>query len=129
MSTTHETPEATAEGEKPCIAVVFGGRSSEHSISLITARSVLRAINRDRWDVVSVGISPDGAWFLCSQEELEALLDEQPMAQLPVGPHRVSLPLQAGDSRLLIHDTSEHGAPLSRGRHIDAVFPLSLIHI
>ena len=124
MSTTHETPEATAEGGKPCIAVVFGGRSSEHSISLITARSVLRAIDRDRWDVVSVGISPDGAWFLCSQEELEALLDGQPMAQLPVGPHRVSLPLQAGDSRLLIHDTSEHGAPLSRGRHIDAVFPL-----
>ena len=75
MSTTHETPEATAEGGKPCIAVVFGGRSSEHSISLITARSVLRAIDRDRWDVVSVGISPDGAWFLCSQEELEALLD------------------------------------------------------
>ena len=53
MSTTHETPEATAEGGKPCIAVVFGGRSSEHSISLITARSVLRAIDRDRWDAVS----------------------------------------------------------------------------
>ena len=124
MSTTHENPEATAAGSKPCVAVVFGGRSSEHSISLITARSVLRAIDRDRWDVVSVGISTDGAWFLCSQEELEALLEEHPMAELPVGTRRVSLPLQTGDSRLLIHDTAENGAPLSRGRHVDAVFPL-----
>ncbi|QMS57397.1 D-alanine--D-alanine ligase family protein [Kocuria varians] len=124
MSTSHETAEATAEGEKPCVAVVFGGRSSEHSVSLITARSVLRAIDRDKWDVVSVGISRDSAWFLYSQEELEALLEETPLAQLPVGERRVSLPLQAGDSRLLIHDSGEFGAPLTRGRHVDAVFPL-----
>ncbi|MGL1831765.1 UNVERIFIED_CONTAM: D-alanine--D-alanine ligase A, partial [Acinetobacter sp. HSTU-ASm16] len=45
MSTTHENPESTAAGSKPCGAVVFGGRSSEHSVSLITARSVLRAID------------------------------------------------------------------------------------
>lgn len=124
MSTSPETPVATKEGEKPCVAVVFGGRSSEHSVSLITARSVLRAIDRDAWDVVSVGISPDGAWFLYSQEELEALLEEQPLAQLPVGERRVSLPLQAGESRLLIHDSGEFGGPLTRGRHVDAVFPL-----
>ena len=124
MSTIHENPESTAAGSKPCVAVVFGGRSSEHSVSLITARSVLRAIDRDTWDVVSVGISTDGAWFLYSQEELEALLDEQPMAQLPVGRRRVSLPLQTGDSRLLIHDLDEHGAALTRGRHVDVVFPL-----
>ena len=128
MKNTAENAQATAEGTgsvaKPCVAVVFGGRSSEHSVSLITARSVLRAINRDRWDVVSVGISTDGAWFLYSQEELEALLEERPMATLPVGEHRVSLPLRAGENELLVHDVTAEGGSLTRGRHIDAVFPL-----
>lgn len=128
MTNTADTT-ATAEqdagrGTKPCVAVVFGGRSSEHSVSLITARSVLRAINRDRWDVVSVGISTDGAWFLYSQEELEALLEEQPMATLPVGRRRVTLPLRVGENELLVHDVSDQGAALTRGRHIDVVFPL-----
>ncbi|MDO4918521.1 D-alanine--D-alanine ligase family protein [Kocuria sp.] len=124
MSVTDENSVPTAEGTKPCVAVVFGGRSSEHSVSLITARSVLRAIDREKWDVVSVGISRAGAWFLYSQEELEALLDAHPMAELPPGEHRVSLPLRAGENRLLIHDSGEHGAPVTRGRHVDVVFPL-----
>ena len=128
MMNTAENAQASAEAPgtagKPCVAVLFGGRSSEHSVSLITARSVLRAINRDRWDVVSVGISTDGAWFLYSQEELEALLDDQPMATLPVGEQRVSLPLRVGENELLVHDVTAEGGSLTRGRHIDAVFPL-----
>ena len=128
MTNTADHAQATAEGAgtapKPCVAVLFGGRSSEHSVSLITARSVLRAINRERWDVVSVGISTDGAWFLYSQEELEALLDSHPMATLPVGDQRVTLPLQVGENELLVHDLNSEGGTITRGRHIDAVFPL-----
>lgn len=49
---------------KPRVAVVFGGRSSEHAISCVTAGSVLRAIDRDRYDVIPVGITPEGHWVL-----------------------------------------------------------------
>ena len=49
---------------RPRVAVVFGGRSSEHAISCVTAGSVLRAIDRDRFDVVPVGIARDGRWVL-----------------------------------------------------------------
>ncbi len=42
--------------------VLFGGRSSEHQISCATAGGVMRAIDRDRWDVVPVGITPEGQW-------------------------------------------------------------------
>ena len=122
--TTTVRNSTSAEGSKPCVAVVFGGRSSEHSVSLITARSVLRAINRARWDVVSVGISTDGAWFLYSQGELEALLEAQPMATLPVGEQRVTLPLQVGDHELLVHDFRADEPALTQGRHVDVVFPL-----
>jgi len=46
------------------VAVVFGGRSTEHSISCISAGSILRAIDRDRYEVVPVGITADGRWVL-----------------------------------------------------------------
>ncbi len=49
---------------KPRVAVVFGGRSSEHAVSCVTAGSVLAAIDRDRYDVVPIGISRDGRWVL-----------------------------------------------------------------
>jgi D-alanine-D-alanine ligase len=46
------------------VAVVFGGRSSEHAISCISAGSVLAAIDRDRYDVVAIGITTEGRWVV-----------------------------------------------------------------
>jgi D-alanine-D-alanine ligase len=43
--------------EKVRIALVFGGRSSEHAVSCATAASVLEALDRDRYEVVPVGIA------------------------------------------------------------------------
>ena len=51
-------------GRRPRVALVFGGRSSEHAISCVTAGSVLEAIDRDKYDVVPIGIAPDGQWVL-----------------------------------------------------------------
>ncbi len=48
--------------------MVFGGRSSEHGISCVSAGSVLAAIDRDRYDVVPIGISPDGRWVLAADD-------------------------------------------------------------
>jgi D-alanine-D-alanine ligase len=48
--------------DKPRLAVIFGGRSSEHGVSCLTAREVLAAIDTDRYDVHPVGITPDGRW-------------------------------------------------------------------
>ena len=46
------------------IAVIFGGRSSEHEISCISAGSVLRALDRAKYDVVPIGITREGQWVL-----------------------------------------------------------------
>lgn len=46
------------------VAVIFGGRSSEHSISCISAGSVLRALDRTKYDVVPIGITTSGKWVL-----------------------------------------------------------------
>ena len=44
------------------VALIFGGQSSEHGISCLTASGVLKAIDRSRFDVVGVGISRNGRW-------------------------------------------------------------------
>ncbi|MRJ77974.1 D-alanine--D-alanine ligase [Aeromicrobium sp. SMF47] len=48
--------------DKPRLAVIFGGRSSEHGVSCLTAREILAVIDRDRYHVVPIGITRDGAW-------------------------------------------------------------------
>lgn len=52
------------------VALIFGGTSSEHGVSCLTAASVLAAIDQDRFDVVGVGISPSGRWTQVSLDEL-----------------------------------------------------------
>ncbi|WP_288784967.1 D-alanine--D-alanine ligase family protein [uncultured Microbacterium sp.] len=50
--------------DRTVVAVLFGGRSSEHSISSATAGGVLQAIDRSRFDVLPIGITRDGAFVL-----------------------------------------------------------------
>jgi D-alanine-D-alanine ligase len=54
------------------VAVVFGGRSSEHAISCISAGSVLSAIDRSKYEVVPIGITPEGRWVI-ERDEPERL--------------------------------------------------------
>ncbi|MET0929474.1 MAG: D-alanine--D-alanine ligase family protein [Aeromicrobium sp.] len=64
--------------DKPRLAVIFGGRSSEHGVSCLTAREVLAVIDRDRYDVRPIGITRDGAWV-----EETAVWDELAPGTLP----------------------------------------------
>lgn len=56
------------ESRKPRVAVVFGGRSSEHGISVVTAGAVLSAIDRTKYDVLPIGITSDGRWALTADD-------------------------------------------------------------
>lgn len=55
-------PADLAHTDRPRIALLFGGRSSEHHISCLTARSVATVIDPERYQVVPVGISTAGRW-------------------------------------------------------------------
>ncbi len=50
--------------ERIRVAVVFGGRSSEHAVSCVSASSVLRNLDPTRYEVVPIGITPTGGWVL-----------------------------------------------------------------
>ena len=46
------------------VGLIFGGKSGEHEVSLASAQSVMRAINRDQYDVVMIGVTKDGHWLV-----------------------------------------------------------------
>ncbi|ORW96232.1 D-alanine--D-alanine ligase [Mycobacterium sp. IEC1808] len=50
--------------ERVRVAVVFGGRSNEHAISCVSAGSILRNLDPQRFEVVAIGITPQGSWVL-----------------------------------------------------------------
>ena len=51
------------------VGILFGGRSGEHEVSLLSAASVLKAINRKKYDVVPIGITKEGRWLTSSGAE------------------------------------------------------------
>ena len=118
---TDTQPPAQDPQRKPRVAVVFGGRSSEHAVSCMTAAGVLRALDRDRYDVVPVGIATDGRWVLAADDPaaLEA--------------HGTQLPSVAGDGPGVLVPTSTSDRSLVALRpgevpttlgEVDVVFPL-----
>ena len=115
-------PSTGSDGSrKPRVAVVFGGRSSEHAISCVTAGSVLAAIDSQAYEVIPIGISRDGRWVLSgtSPEQL-AITD----GRLPAVEDTGAAVVLAGDptSRELV--TMQPGAVPRALGEVDVVFPL-----
>ena len=49
---------------KKTVCIIFGGRSSEHEVSCVSAANIIRYIDQERYDVLTVGIDKDGSWYL-----------------------------------------------------------------
>jgi D-alanine-D-alanine ligase len=73
--------------KKVRVGVLFGGRSGEHEVSLLSAASVVNAIDKEKYEVVPIGITKDGRWLTAAAAE--ALLQGKP--------HDESKHLRAGD--------------------------------
>ncbi|MEW1720908.1 D-alanine--D-alanine ligase family protein [Streptomyces sp. NPDC093109] len=78
MSSENSSQSPEQQLRKPRVAVVFGGRSSEHAISVVTAGAVLRSIDRTKYDVLPIGITTDGRWALTADDpERMAIADRR----------------------------------------------------
>lgn len=112
-------PSAT---RRPRVAVVFGGRSSEHAISCITAGSVLRALAGSAYEVVPIGIARDGRWVLESEDPSRLAIDGS--GTLPAVDERrttVALEPLAEGAGLVATDPHERQRTLGV---VDVVLPL-----
>ncbi len=75
---------------KTRIAILFGGRSAEHSVSILSARSIVESIDRSRFDLILIGIDRDGRWFLHTEQALSSLMkDVGEYRAEPVAPVRI----------------------------------------
>ncbi len=110
----------SGSGNKVRIAVVFGGRSAEHAISCVSAGSVMAALDRDRYEVIPVGIAPDGRWVLADPDQQLAIEDDT-LPQVSGGT-AVSL---VGDPEARGLAVLEPGAAVGRAlTEVDVVFPV-----
>src|ERR1700686_3511013 len=89
--------------EKLRVGIFFGGRSGEHEVSLLSAASVLNAIDKEKYDVVPIGITKDGRWL--TAEHAENLLQ----GKLVLEPRH----LRAGDP-----EATQPAAVLARGEAV-----------
>jgi D-alanine-D-alanine ligase len=85
------------------VGILFGGRSGEHEVSLLSAASVLNAIDKEKYEVVPIGITKDGRWL--TAEHAENLLT----GKLMIEPRN----LRAGDP-----ETTASAAVLARGEAV-----------
>src|SRR6202051_3327446 len=89
--------------EKLRVGILFGGRSGEHEVSLLSAASVLNAIDKEKYEVVPIGITKDGRWL--TAEHAENLLQGKLMLE--------ARNLRAGDP-----ETTASAAVLARGKSV-----------
>lgn len=112
----------TTEQGRVRVAVVFGGRSSEHEISCVTAGSVLSVIDTDRYEVVPVGITRTGEWVLASGDPDRLAIDGDrlPTVEGAGGGQALALPFDAGSGLAVL----EPDAVPRRLGEVDVVLPL-----
>ncbi len=100
------------------VAILFGGKSAEHEVSLQSAKNVINAIDREKYDIVLVGIDHDGCWHL--NERSQFLLDDD-------NPAHIRLKLGAGKLALVPGEDNRqvvNAADLKSIGPINIVFPL-----
>ncbi len=104
------------------VAVIYGGRSSEHAISCVSAGSILRNLDPERFEVVAVGITPDGTWMLTDADPDALAISD---GRLP------EVTASTGTELALPADPRRSGELLSLGQDagqvlgsVDVVFPV-----
>lgn len=102
------------------LGLIFGGRSAEHEVSLMSARSVMKAINKDKYEVTLIGITKDGKW-IAGGDPMKALaagdMSEMSEAALLGEPGKREL--------LALHEQpGQRALQLSSITELDVIFPL-----
>jgi D-alanine-D-alanine ligase len=106
---------------KTRVAVVFGGRSTEHAISCVSAGSILAALDPDLYEVVPVGITRDGGWVLSGGDPAQLAITGRRLPEITAeAGSAVVLPADPTTDGLLVLDPA---AGISTLAGVDVVFP------
>jgi D-alanine-D-alanine ligase len=95
------------------VGVIFGGRSVEHEVSLVSAASIINALDKEKYDVIPIGIASTGQW-LSSSETLHLLKEKQ---SIELEQEQLLIPDPRKQSLVAINDGG------GVGKTLDVIFP------
>jgi D-alanine-D-alanine ligase len=98
------------------VGVIFGGRSAEHEVSIVSAASVIAALDKKKYEVLPIGITSEGRW-LSSANALELLKQRANIEHLP---EHILVPDPRKQGLVELKDSSAQLTP----QHIDVAFPV-----
>jgi D-alanine-D-alanine ligase len=104
------------------VAVVFGGRSNEHAISCVSAGSILRNLDPERFEVVAIGITPQGSWVLTDGDPDALAISNRQLPEVTAqSGTELALPADPLRSGQLVSLSTGAGEVLAS---VDVVFPV-----
>ena len=115
------------------VGILFGGRSGEHEVSLLSAASILKAIDRHKFEVLPIGITKSGQWLIADaaqrllQGTLEpAVLTPEPVAGETEAETAVELPADSAANPVVSATEAKQIHPHTAlgGQALDVVFPV-----
>lgn len=109
-----------ASQERIRVAVVFGGQSTEHAVSCVSAASVLANLDPDRFEILPVGITPSGSWVLGPADPSTLAIEGRTLPTITSGT-AVTLPADPSSANLVVLERGREGEVLSA---VDVVFPV-----
>ncbi|WP_216380096.1 D-alanine--D-alanine ligase family protein [Arcanobacterium phocae] len=104
------------------VAIIYGGASGEHSISIATAGAVMRALDPERYEVLPIAITRDGTWVPGATDPSKLTLDAG-LLEVEKAPEAVTIPAGDGKQSLVAYNR-EHASNLELLGNVDVVFPL-----
>ncbi|OWT61705.1 D-alanine--D-alanine ligase [Candidimonas nitroreducens] len=107
-------------GGKTRVGIVFGGKSAEHEVSLQSARNIVEALDKNRYDVTLIGIDKQGQWHVNNASNY--LLHAENPALIALNRSNVEVALVPGKREHQLVATQ--GAPASVLGQIDVIFPI-----
>ncbi|HYX50671.1 MAG TPA: D-alanine--D-alanine ligase family protein, partial [Ktedonobacteraceae bacterium] len=110
------------EKKKIRIGIIFGGRSGEHEVSLASAESVMANLDRDKYEIVPIGITREGSWLLGTEPQM--LRAAGPYDSHDIGLETTRAVTLTSDPRLRRLIPVENGEELGNEGAIDVIFPV-----
>ena len=109
-----------ASQERIRVAVVFGGQSTEHAVSCVSAASVLANLDPERFEILPVGITPEGSWVLGPADPATLAIEGRKLPTITSGT-ALTLPADPSNASLVVLERGREGEILSA---VDVVFPV-----
>lgn len=105
--------------EKTRVAVLYGGRSGEHEVSLVSAASVVRNLDKSRFDVLPIAIDKSGRWLLHDVKQIDPSAKALPVCHDALAVLLPAFPQTGGAQLLAMNPSADRALP-----KIDVVFPV-----